>query len=314
MPADMEAVLLSTQEVKDFAKDRIICISTNRGVPKGYDVPYPQFCWVFTFNKAGELTDTWSDKYLNQTHKNIEDKLGGKKFAQLMTRSLSKKSLQELEREYLDSKGSDAAYQALSNKIIEMQTNRHRTARLFRKMANDKNASEEVREASRIRAFLMLAAVTHRQVINTTHNDAVYKEARELVMLYPGHPEALNIVAWFFKVGCLYKFDIPAKCAETIKEWESSELAAEKRKAMTYCVNKLNELRKDWQKQAEIDLANEKYSLQDPAVALGRADIVVRVYENRERRWYGLMRRMIPVWYKEAKEKLEKDIGKRKEF
>ena len=208
-------MLLPSSELKELARRVDICLS-GKTAPEGCDIRFRQFYWLMLFDDRGELV----------TACRLADRLSEqKKLGMSLPESLVaivdsglqvSPSLEQLERRYVDERGSATAYDALVEKVDQLQgVGQMRVADFLVSSA----ASTADPVLSRVRGILMRADACDHQVINHSAYAVLRKSIEAFIDDHPGHSLCGDLVEPLTDVALKYTFDLPAMCRSYAQAW-----------------------------------------------------------------------------------------------
>jgi len=212
-------VLLPSKELVELSKRYDICLSGKK-TPPGCDIRFRQFYWLMVYDDAGELRSACR----------LADELTkGRKSGLTIPEALvatvdnglkAECSLEELERRYVEARGSEKAYLALRKKIDNLAgVGQMRVAAFL------KDVAEETDDAplSRARGIHVDAAACNHQVINHAAYAKLRRSIESFVLDHPTHPACHDLIKPLGNVALKYTFDLSAKCESYARTWTSRD-------------------------------------------------------------------------------------------
>lgn len=220
-------MLLPSLELQALHERVPICLSGNE-LPGNCDVRYGQFYYFFMFNAEGELT-TVADMSNGLTSRVRKGMTLPAAFLDMVDESLQiTESLDDCEREYLDSGGSDKAYRRLLAKLSEME--RIGSMRVVKRL---RDHAEQMNDPVRTRyhALSIEVSAVDKQVINKGAIDSLALSIQSFLGENPGHPAAAELIDGYLKVALRYTFDIASHCRKVAADWQQNASTRQKRAA-----------------------------------------------------------------------------------
>lgn len=212
-------MLLPSQQLRDLAATFDICLS-GKEAPAGCDVRYRQLYWLMVFDQQGELRSACKlGEQLGVVTKQGFDVPNA--FVEIVEQGQgSKTTLEGLKRAYLESRGSEAAFEALRNKLDELQGVGQMGIATFLHKAATKTEDPVM---SRARSLLIEAHACSHQVINHGAFAHLQKGLANFIGQHPSHAFTPKLLQPLLNVGLKYSFDIEVKCRSYAEQWTSGE-------------------------------------------------------------------------------------------
>ena len=208
-------MLLPSQELRELSERVDVCLS-GKETPPGCDIRYRQFYWLMVYDERGELLSACrlSDELTKKKQQGLS--LPEALVAVVEERLKVSPSLEQLERQYVAERGSQAAYDALVEKVKQIEgVGQMRVADFFVEAA----AKTAVPVVSQMRGVLMRADACDHQVIN----HAAYAELRASIEAFlqqhPGSAHCAELLAPLLEVGMKYTFDVASRCEAYAQQW-----------------------------------------------------------------------------------------------
>ena len=209
--------MLPSEEVRVLSERVDICLS-GRVVPPGCDIRFRQFYWLMVFSSKGEILAAY--RLADQLSK--QKKLGSslpQGLVNVVDAGLKTKvSLEQLERRYISERGSARAYEALKDKVSQMErVGQMRVGKFLAKVAHE-TADPGL---SRARGILMVSDACDHQVINHAAYANLKKLIEGFIQDYPQHPSCLDLIEPLANVALKYSFDLRSRCEVYAKAWSA---------------------------------------------------------------------------------------------
>jgi hypothetical protein len=298
-------VLLPSEEVRVLSERVDICLS-GRAVPLGCDIRFRQFYWLMVFSSKGEILAAY--RLADQLSK--QKKLGSslpQGLVNVVDAGLKTKfSLEQLERRYISERGSARAYEALKDKVSQMErVGQMRVGKFLAKVAHE-TADPGL---SRARGILMVSDACDHQVINHAAYANLKKLIEGFIHDYPQHPSCLDLIEPLANVALKYSFDLRSRCAVYAKAWSAMPSKNEPaRKGLKNLAQKLRD-----HCDAEVERTKKKLSGMKPGAygvlrslaRLGRAKETLEGLEKAKT--FGVMRPIHAEWRVDAKAKKSRE-------
>jgi hypothetical protein len=220
-------VLLPSQQLIDLSKRFSICLSGKKS-PANCDIRYRQMYWLMVFDDKGELRSACrlGDQLTKVTKQGFDVPNA---FVEIVEKAIdSPVSLEQVERDYLASKGSDKAFAALQAKVKDLQGVGQMHVSRFLATASAQ-AEDPVR--SRARGLQVEADACSHQVINHGAFAKLRDGVVRFVAAHPEHPAAVELLQTLLEVGMKYTFDVEAKCRAYAQQWSRGGQVAHERLA-----------------------------------------------------------------------------------
>ncbi|MEC7584347.1 MAG: hypothetical protein VYE77_08515 [Planctomycetota bacterium] len=295
-------MLLPSQELRELSERVDVCLS-GKETPPGCDIRYRQFYWLMVYDERGELLSACrlSDELTKKKQQGLS--LPEALVAVVEERLKVSPSLEQLERQYVEERGSQAAYDALVEKVKQIEgVGQMRVADFFVEAA----AKTAVPVVSQMRGVLMRADACDHQVIN----HAAYAELRASIEAFlqqhPGSAHCAELLEPLLEVGMKYTFDVSGRCEAYAQQW-SDEAAGppETLEARQALAEELRAMCKEDLKRASERLARMKpgaYGQLRLQARLGQAQQTLDGLDATKS--FGVMRPIHAEWRRDAQASL----------
>ena len=208
-------MLLPSQELHELSQRVDVCLS-GKTTPPGCDVLFRQFYWLMVFDARGELLSACRLADQLTEKKKLGLSLPESLVAVVDEGLQVSPSLEQLERRYIAERGSEAAYDALVEKVKQMEgVGQLRVAEFFVQSAA-KTADPVL---SHVRGILMQADACDHQVINPAAYAQLRKSIEAFIQQHPGHPLSGQLLEPLLGVGLKYSFDVSGRCEVYAQKW-----------------------------------------------------------------------------------------------
>ena len=299
-------MLLPSTEFAQLADQFDICLS-GKTAPKGCDIRYRQMYWVMVFDSKGELITACQLAKRLPKYTKSGDSLP-EAFAAIVEEGLhATPSLEQLERNYYESRGAEVAYQALRNKMDSLDgVGQMRLAHFLESVASKMRDPN----LSRVRSLLVESHACSHQVINHAALTKLRGRIENFLETSPGHTSCGDVIEELLNVGLKYSFDVTVKCQAYAGNWGRYDTTRVKHR----------ELGKLLLKRCAEVLANEKKKfLGMKPKAYGRLRLQARLGDAQATlsdlvttKTFGVMRPIHAEWRKDAQWKLDQTSPDRK--
>lgn len=290
-------MLLPSQQFADLSQRFAICLP-GKQAPSNCDIRYRQLYWLLVYDDKGELRGACRlGAQLTKVTKQGFDVPNA--FVEIVEKAIETPvSLEQLERDYIASHGSDKAFAALQAKLKALQgVGQMRVARFL--ATASEHAKDPVR--SRARGLQVEADACSHQVINYGAFAKLREGLAEFVTAYPEHPASAEMLKPLLEVGMKYSFDVEAKCRAYAQQWSGPDRGVAHKKLATLLLK---------QAAKKVLTANEKLKQLKPGAygyvrlqaVCGEAQIVLTTLDSTKT--FGVMRPIHTEWRSEAQAKL----------
>jgi len=288
--------LLPSPELKQLSGRFAICLS-GKTSPANCDIRYRQMYWLMVFDGQGELRGACRlGDELGKVMKQGFDVPNA--FVEIVEAAIDQPtSLEQLQRNYLSARGSDASYEALKEKLEQLQgVGKMRVARFL----VDAKAKTEDPLRSHARGLQVEADACSRQVINYAAFAKLRDGIAEFVATNPQHPAAAELLEPLLQVGLKYSFDVASKCRAYAKLWSSGGTEAGERRA-DQLLKQADELLAKAREERR-GMKPRQYGLLRLQAVCGDAEAVLATLETTKT--FGVFRPIHAEWRTEAKAKI----------
>ena len=295
-------MLLPSDELKQLHQQVPICLSGNE-LPGNCDIRFGQFYYFFMFNAEGELTNVadMSNGLTKRVRQGMSLPLA---FLDMVDESmLIETSLDDCERAYLDSKGSNEAYSTLLDKLTQLERiGSIRVATLLRENAD--KMDDPMR--TRFHALSIEIAAVRRQVINKQAIDSLADSIENFLAQNPDHPGADQLLDAYLEVALKYSFDVAGRCQAVAQNWQENPNNGEQESARRLADKLINRCHKHLRSvRGSIKKLKSETSYEAPRLYAQIGDAAKTLDLLEKTRTFGVMRPIHSAWREQAEAKLQ---------
>ncbi len=298
-------MLLPSDELRELSKRVDICLS-GKTTPKGCDVRFRQFYWLMVYNDRGELMAANRLAVGLREQKKLGLSLPEGLVALVDDGLRAGPSLEQLERSYIEQRGSSKAFEALSEKIAAMDGVAQIRVADFLVAAAPKTADPGL---SCVRGILTQAAACNHQVINHAAYARLRQSIEGFIQEHPDHQACTDLVEPLANVALKYSFDLPARCKAYAEAWDNtSSESSPVRDGLRKLSKRLLE-----HCASEVEQAKKKLRGMKPG-AYGQVRLLSRLGRAqatldglKKKKTFGVMRPIHAEWRKDAAARLDQE-------
>lgn len=290
-------MLLPSQPLRDLSERFDICLS-GKIAPTNCDIRYRQLYWLMVFDAKGELRSACKlGEQLGVVMKQGFDVPNA--FVEIVEQGIKEEhSLEQLQKAYIASKGSQQSFVALQEKVAALRGVAQMAVARF--LADQAHAVADP-ELSRARGLLVEADACSHQVINHQAFANLRSGIVGFLHDHPDHPIALDLLQPLVQVGLKYSFDATGKCSAYASQWLQ---AKDKTAARQRVCKKLLALCHEAAVAARVKLKTGKPDAYDAprlTAFLGDPKATLRILENTKT--FGVFRPIHAEWRRDAEQK-----------
>lgn len=291
-------MLLPSKELAELSKSVDICLS-GKTAPNGCDIRYRQLYWLMVFCPKGELMSACRLSPTLQAGKKLGMSVPETVVATVEKGLRADSSLEQLERRYIASKGSEAAYLALRAKVDALAGVGQMRLAAFLKTAATKSSDPALSFA---RGILVDAHACNHQVINHAAFAALRRSIESFVGQHPTHSSCRDLIEPLAGTALKYAFDLSAKCEAYAATWtETPTDSPESKACLARLAQQLLEYRDVAIASAEKKLAEMKPRAYGALRLRARLGQAVTTLTNLDKtRSIGVMKPIHKEWRAEA--------------
>ena len=211
-------------------------------------------------------------------------------------------SLDDCERAYLNSQGSDEAYNKLLNKLKQLERiGSLRVTALLRQNADQM----ENPARTRFHALSIEIAAVRRQVINKKAIDSLAKSIETFLTQNPDHENAAELLDAYLDVALKYSFGIAARCQALAHRWRDQPIDGKATSARALAETLLQRCDKQVRSVREgIKKLKSETSYGGPRLFAQLGDAAKTLELLDKTKPFGVMRPIRRAWREQAQAKL----------